>query len=43
MGTKDLLDGAKAVVELATGDEGTYESGFWQMETEDNEATIVSW
>ena len=42
-GTKDPLDGANAVVELAMAEPGKYESGFWQMEEGDEGAVRVPW
>lgn len=42
-GTKDPLDGAAVVVELAVAEKGKYRNGFWQMEGEEKEPTEVPW
>lgn len=42
-GTKDPLDGAKVVVELALCEKGKYPNGFWQIENEEKEPTAVPW
>ena len=42
-GTKDPLDGAKVVVELALAEKGKYANGFWQLEGDDKEASPVPW
>lgn len=42
-GTKDPLDGAKVVVELALAEKGKYENGFWQLEGDEKEASRVPW
>ena len=34
-GTKDPLDGATVIVELALAEQGKYENGFWQLEGDD--------
>ena len=41
-GTKDPLDGARVVVELATAERGKYGNGFWELEGSD-ECTRVPW
>ncbi|MCJ1270106.1 hypothetical protein MMC22_010000 [Lobaria immixta] len=40
-GTKEPLDAAKVVVELASAENGKYEPGFWQMEGDSQEAMKV--
>ena len=43
-GTKDPLDGAKVIVELALAEQGKYENGFWQLEGyNEKEASRVPW
>ena len=42
-GTKDPLDGARVVVELALADKQKYENGFWQLEGDAKEADQVPW
>ncbi|MCJ1457528.1 hypothetical protein MMC28_007896 [Mycoblastus sanguinarius] len=42
-GTKDPIDGAKVVVELAFAEKGKYGSGFWQMELDEKKASRVPW
>ncbi|KAK4691386.1 hypothetical protein P7C71_g5604, partial [Lecanoromycetidae sp. Uapishka_2] len=41
-GSKDPLDGAKVVVELALADE-KYANGFWQLEGDEEKASPVPW
>lgn len=42
-GTKDPLDGARVVVELALAERGKYENGFWQLDGDEKEASRVPW
>ncbi|KAL9071294.1 MAG: hypothetical protein Q9161_004310 [Pseudevernia consocians] len=42
-GTKDPSDGAKVIVELALAEKGKYENGFWQLESDEKEASRVPW
>ena len=42
-GTKDPLDGARVVVELALAERGKYEIGFWQLDGDEKEASRVPW
>ena len=42
-GTKDPLDGARVVVELALAESGKYENGFWQLEGDEKVASRVPW
>ena len=42
-GTKDPLDGARVVVELALAEKGKYETGFEQLEDDSNEPNRVPW
>ena len=42
-GTKDPLDGAKVVVQLAFAEKGQYQNGFYQVEGDETEPTAVPW
>jgi NAD(P)-dependent dehydrogenase (short-subunit alcohol dehydrogenase family) len=42
-GTKDPLDGAKVIVELAFCEREKYPMGFWQMEGNDKEPQPIDW
>ncbi len=41
--TKDPLDGARVVVELALAKKRKYQGGFWQLEGDEKEAIRVPW
>ncbi|MCJ1273793.1 hypothetical protein MMC21_001586 [Puttea exsequens] len=42
-GTKDPLDGAKVILELALAEREKYGNGFWNMEGDAKEAKAVPW
>lgn len=42
-GTKDPLDVAKVIVELALAEKGEFQNGFWQMESHEKEPSQVPW